>query len=123
MGQSESIAGTYEYVLDDREGIAVLTETHFGWIVTEKNRSSFSSESPTDAEKADAFSSTIAGAGTHKLVGPSRVTAKWLYNVNPSAVGKEFTWEYEQDGDTMKYWVLQEDGSRGPMGRSRRVSA
>lgn len=119
--ESPSVVGTYEYVLEDQEGSAMLTETHFIWLLSNKGRKPFQGEQPTDAEKAAAFDSSFAEAGTYKFVGPSRITCHRLFSTNPTLVGKEFTWEYEFEGELCKYWIIQPDGSRGPMGTSRRL--
>jgi hypothetical protein len=119
--KSPSIVGTYKYVLENQEGMSTWTKTHCIWVVSDKNRKSFQGTEPTESEKADAFTSADAGGGIYKFVGPSRVTVHRLFSTNPNLVGKEFTFEYEFDGDLCKYWILQSDGSRGTMGTARRV--
>lgn len=120
-GDHASTAGTYLYELEDWEGLAVLTETHFTWLLSRKGRSPFQGEQPTDAEKAVAFDGAFAEAGTYHHVGPSRITGVRLFSTNPNLVGTQITWEYEVEGDLHRYWVLQPDGSRGPMGTSRQL--
>lgn len=120
--KSPSIIGTYIYELDGQEGIAILTKTHCTFIITGKNRKSFQGSEPSEAEKAAAFTSANADGGTYKFVGPSKVTVHRLFSINPQLVGTEFTFEYEFEGDICKYWVLQEDGKRGPLGKARRIA-
>jgi hypothetical protein len=119
--KSPSIVGTYKYVLEEQEGMAIFTMTHCIWVLSDKNRKSFQGTEPTESEKAGAFTSAFADGGTYKFVGPSRVTVHRLFSTNPGLVGKEFTYEYEFEGDLCKYWILQSDGTRGPMGTARRV--
>ena len=119
--KSPSIVGTYKYVLEGQEGMAIFTKTHCIWVLSDKNRKSFQGTEPTESEKADAFTSAFADGGTYKFVGPSRVTVHRLFSTNPNLVGKEFTFEYEFEGDLVKYWILQSDGTRGTMGTARRV--
>lgn len=119
--ESPSVIGTYEYVLEDMEGMCIITETHAIWVLSNKKRKPFQGEQPTDAEKAVAFDSAGAAVATYKFVGPSRITVHQLFSTNPNNVGTEFTWEYEFERELMKYWILQPDGSRGPMGKVRRV--
>lgn len=120
--ESPSVVGTYEYVLEDLEGLCIYTETHVIWLLSKKGRKSFQGEQPSDAEKAGAFDSSFADVCTYKFVGPSRITGRRLFSTNPTLVGKELIWEYEFEGELCKYWVLQSDGSRGPMGTTRRIS-
>jgi hypothetical protein len=119
--KSPSIVGTYKYVLEDQEGMSIMTKTHCIWVLSDKNRKPFQGTEPTEAEKAAAFTSAFADGGTYKFVGPSRITVHRLFSTNPNLVGKEFTFEYEFEGDLCKYWILQSDGSRGTMGMARRV--
>lgn len=120
--ENPSVVGTYEYVLEDMEGMCIYTETHVMWLLSSKTRKPFQGEQPTDAEKAVAFDSSFAEVCTYKFVGPSRITGRRLFSTNPNLVGKELTWEYEFEGELCKYWILQADGSRGPMGMARRLN-
>ena len=120
--KNPSITGTYIYELEGQEGMCIITKMHYTFVLTAKDRKPFQGSEPSETEKAAAFSSTIADGGTYKFVGAGKVLAHRLYSTNPQLVGKEFTFEYEFDGDLLKYWVLQEDGSRGPMGKARRIS-
>jgi len=119
--KSPSIVGTYKYVLEGQEGMTIWTETHFIWVLSDKNRKPFQGEQPTEAEKAAAFGSVFADGGTYKFVGPSRITIHRLFSTDLNLVEKEFTFEYEFEGDLIKYWILQPDGSRGTLGTARKV--
>jgi hypothetical protein len=116
-----SLAGTYVYELEGEEGMAILTETHFIWLLNSKTRKPFKGEKPTESELADAFRSLTADGGTYSFTGPSRAKIHRLFSSVPNWVGTEFEFEYEFDGDVMKYWIIQPDGSRGPMGKSRKI--
>ena len=108
-------------MLENREGMAIFTKGYMVYHLSDKNRKSFQGTEITDSEKAAAFSSAIAEVCTYKFVGPSRITVHRIFSTNPSLVGKEFTFEYDFDGDLFKYWVLKPDGSRGTMGTSKRI--
>ena len=120
--KSPSIVGTYIYELEGQEGMCIITKTHFTFVVTDKARKSFEGAEPSDAEKAAAFTGASSDGGTYKFVGPSKVTIHRLYSINPQLVGKDFTFEYQFEGDLCNYWILQEDGSRGPLGKARRIA-
>lgn len=119
--KSPSVVGTYEYVLEGQEGMVTWTETHFIWVLSDKNRKPFQGTEATESEKAAAFTSAFADGGTYKFVGPSRITVHRLFSTNPNLVGKDLTFEYEFEGELCRYWILQPDGSRGSMGMTRRV--
>ncbi len=118
---SPSIVGTYIYELEDQEGIAIWTETHFIYLLTSKTRMPFKDEEPTESEKALAFTSLTADGGTYTFSGPSRITVHQLFSSDPNLVGTEFMFDFEFDGDLVKYWIIQPDGSRGPEGKSRKI--
>ena len=113
--------GTWEYVLDDSEGMYIGTATHYAAILVSKDRSPFESAPPTEAEQAAAYSSTIfASGGTWSCEG-NVATITHLYSRNPNEKGTSFKFEFEVEGDTIKYWVLNAEGERGDMGMSRRM--
>ena len=116
---SPSLLGTWEYLLDNWEGLFVYTETHVFWILVKKGRKPFQGDRPTEAEKARAFTDSWADAMTYTFTGPSRIAIHRLFSTNPAA--PDFTFEYEIDGDIIKYWPLKPDGSRGAMGMGRRL--
>jgi hypothetical protein len=119
---SPSLVGTYIYELEGAEGMNIWTETHFIWLLTSKARMPFKGDEPTETEMASAFTSLTADGGTYTITGPSRITVHRLFSSDPSLVGTEFTFEYEIDGNLVKYWVIRPDGSRGPEGRSRKIN-
>ena len=116
---SPSLLGTWEYLVDDLEGLCIYTETQVFWILVNKGRKPFQGDQPTEAEKAQAFTDSWADACTYTFTGPSRVAIHRVFATNPNA--PDFTFEYEIDGDLCKFWVLGPDGSRGPMWKSRRL--
>ncbi|MFX0197841.1 MAG: lipocalin-like domain-containing protein [Candidatus Hodarchaeota archaeon] len=112
--------GAWEYVLDDQEGLFIATETHFTWIITEKNRQSFTGETPTEAEKAAAYSSVIASAGTYTF-SDSIFTWNIKYSSNPNLAGTSFKSVNKFEGNMSYYKVLNPDGSISNTGAARRV--
>jgi hypothetical protein len=119
--KSPSMIGTYIYELEGQEGICIVSKTHFVWVITDKSRKPFQGGDPSESEKAAAYTGANADGGTYKFIGPSRITIHRLFSVNPALVGKEFTFEYEFEGELCKYWMLEADGSRGSMGKARRI--
>ncbi|NIR49238.1 lipocalin-like domain-containing protein [candidate division KSB1 bacterium] len=114
------IEGVWEYLLDESEGFAIYSKHHFTWILTEKNRKGFVGSEPTDAEKAEAYSTLITGAGTYTFH-DSVITVKLLYSGNPEEIGSSFSFIFKAEGDIGKYQVLFPDGNKGPVGMLRRL--
>ena len=119
--ENSSIVGTWKYELEDREGMAIWTDTHFIWLLSNKGRKSFQGDQPSESEKAEAFNNASADGGTYKHIGPSRITVHRLFSTVPNMPGTDFTFEYELEGDLIKYWEIQPDGTKGTMGKARRV--
>jgi hypothetical protein len=111
--------GTWEYLVDELEGLCIHTETHVFWILVNKARKPFQGEQPTDAEKAQAFTDAWADACTYTFTGPSRVAFRRVFSTHPNA--PDFTFEYEIEGDLCRFWILGPDGSKGAMWKSKRV--
>ena len=105
--------------LDDLEGLCTYTETHIFWILVNKGRKPFQRDQPTEAEKAQAFTDSWPDACTYISTGPSRVAIHRLFSTNPQ-VG-DCAFEYEMDGDMIKYWPPRPDGSRGATGMAKRL--
>lgn len=114
------MVGAWEYVLDEREGIFIATETHFTWVITPKNRQPFAGDTPTDAEKAAAYASSSVSAGTYSF-SDSIFTWHTLYSTNPNFVGTSFKSVNTFEGNMTYYKVLNPDGSIANTGAARRV--
>ena len=117
----EALTGVWKYELDDQEGMNIITPTHVIWVLIRKGREDFKAAEPTDEEKAAAFTALNASAGTWTCEG-NRATITYLFNKNPAFAGTSFDFEYEIEGNLTKYWIIQSDGSRGPMGKSWKVA-
>ena len=114
------VVGVWEYVLDNQEGLFIATETHFTWVITAKNRQSFTGDTPTEAEKAAAYSSGFAAAGTY-TISDSIITWNIKYSTNPKQAGTSFKSVNTFKGDMTYYKVLNPDGSIAETGAGRRV--
>lgn len=102
--------------------MGIVTATHFIWVLTQKDRQSFADEKPTEAEKVSAFEAQNVAAGTWEFTGKQRVVFTFRHHYDEKQIGQSFTWEYEQEGDLFRYWILGEDGSRGDLQKSQRVA-
>jgi hypothetical protein len=49
------------------------------------------------------------------------VSRRWDYSLNPADVGKDYTADFEVQGDTMRWWFIGADGKRGEMDSARRL--
>lgn len=116
-----SIVGAWEYILDNQEGLLIATETHFTWVITTKNRVAFAGDMPTEAEKAAAYSSTIAAAGTYTIT-DSVITWNIKYSKNPGEPGISFTTVNKIDGDMNYYKAVNPDGTIRFKGATRKIN-
>jgi uncharacterized DUF497 family protein len=82
--------GTHEYELEleDQEGMVIWTDTHFIWVLSNKDRKPFQGDQPTESEKAEGFSSAVADGGSYKHVDDSLA---WTYP-DPAHSDSEQRW-------------------------------
>ena len=125
-GSCEAVVGAWEYAEPSGKGRSVITAVGdkytFAYIV---NTGSDSSEGPATAEeKAARFDAFQAGANEYTCEerdGKLWWEMKTLYHSDPSQVGSTLKLEMEVDGDDVRWWFLNADGERGPMGAAKRV--
>ena len=77
-------------------------------------------EPTTDAEKAAAYATTIAGVWEYSCNG-SRMKLNPVFALNPADIGRELAADFEIEGDTMRWWFIGADGKRGELETARRV--
>ena len=113
----EALTGVWKYEWEGWEGIAILSPTHFIWLLSAETRQEFASRTPSVADKAKAFDALIAEAGTWELVSDNRAKATKSFAINPEAKKTPTVWDFERTGDEFTAWIIQPDGSRGaPIG-------
>lgn len=118
----KEVLGVYKYHLDDQEGISIVSPTHFIWIMLDKDRSHQSKNQLTMAEKAKAYDAMNLAGGTHTYLGNNRVKFTFSIHSDPQAINSSFEWTYSFDGDLASFWIMQEDGSKGPLMQSRKLA-
>ena len=119
----KALIGAWKYQLEDVEGMAIISPSHFIWVIYAKDRSSFFKSELIDSEKAKAFAATNVGGGTHQSVGDNRIKVTFTHHTRPQMEWTSFEYVYaDADGDLMDYWVIQEDGSKGPLMQSKKLA-
>lgn len=108
----DALTGVWKYEWSGWGGIAIMSPTHFIWLLSTENRQNFSNANPSVGEKAKAFDALIADAGTWELVSGTRAKATKLISVNPEALKTPTVWDFERDGEYLVAWIIQADGSR-----------
>ncbi|NET32487.1 MAG: hypothetical protein F6K19_10820 [Cyanothece sp. SIO1E1] len=123
-GQSlpKEVLGVYKYHLEGQEGLSIISPTHFIWIMLDKNRSYSSMDQLSSAEKAKAYDAMNLAGGTHSYLGNQRVKFTFSIHSSPQAIGSSFEWTYAFDDDLVSFWIMQEDGSKGPLMQSRKLA-
>ena len=81
-----------------RQGILVLTETHFSMVVMPKNRQRSKRSEPTPEDAG--YRGVLALAGTYTVSG-SRATFKRVANLNADLIGLDLEAEFKVDGDRL----------------------
>lgn len=116
------VLGVWKYQLETQEGMSIVTPTHFIWVITAKNRSDFQAENPSIAEKVKAYDAMNVAAGTVTYLGNKKIKFTYTHHSTPQLVGTSFEWTYEKEGDLLQFWIIQDDGSKGPQMQSKRLS-
>ena len=107
---SRVIGGDWTRVTTPYRSLFIFTEKHYSYMYTlgAEPRRLFTADpnKPTDAEKAAAYSSFVAGTGTYVLSGPVlTLTAIVLKNPNEMA-GPPFTHRVEIDGTKLSMTIV-----------------
>lgn len=118
----KEILGVYKYQLEDQEGLSIISPTHFIWVIYDKNRVSNSKASMSLADKVKAYNANNAAGGTHSYLGEKQVEFTFSIHSTPQNVGNSFVWTYEKKGDLLHFWILSEDGTKGPLMKSKKIA-
>lgn len=116
--------GAWQTEIGNQKGMWIAGEAHFVLLMIDKDRGTFAGETPTEAEKATAFSSMTVGVYENSCEGTENHW-KVLYHSNPNAVGATGISDFELDGDVIRWWVLDENGNRpdGPPNTGHRMKS
>lgn len=117
-----ALTGVWKYEWEGWEGIAIISPSHFIWLLTGENRQAFASPTPSASEKAKSYDALITEAGTWELESDKRVKTTRLYASNPDMKKTPFFWDFERAGSAMTAWIIQPDGSRGAPIKSRKLA-
>lgn len=116
------VLGVWKYQLKKQEGVSIVTPTHFIWIINQKNRSEFVKEELSQTEQIKAYEAMNVAAGTVTYLGDKRIKMTYTHHSTPQLVGTSFEWTYEKEGDLLQFWIMQDDGSKGPRMQSKKLS-
>lgn len=116
------VLGVWKYQLENREGMSIVTPTHFIWIINHKNRSEDHKEERSQAEQIKAYDAMNVAAGTVAYLGNKKMKFTFSHHSSPQLVGSSFEWTYEKEGDLLQFWIMQDDGSKGPGMQSKKLS-
>lgn len=75
---------------DPQRGLVLFADGHFSYSMVappETERGTYTGDEPTEPEKAGAFDSFIAGAGTYTIEGDDLVTRAYLH-IDPNAMSE-----------------------------------
>ena len=112
---SSPIVAAWVLDSDAHDGIAVFSETHYNFAVSERDRKPFAEKAPTDAEASEAYKAFVGHAGTYTVSGAT-MTNRIVASINPNLVGKEEKAEFEIQGDRATVRDILPDGTVKPGG-------
>ncbi len=104
------LIGSWCLVSDNREGIAVYTETHYSVVVMAKGRNQFNGDNPTREEMAEAYQTFWASSGTYEIAGDNVNNFTELVCRSPKDVGRKASREFIVSDDKMKDRIIPPDG-------------
>lgn len=116
-----ALEGVWEYDLDTHRGLWFSKDGRYLWVMVGKERSELPDGELGLKEKAHAFSVINIAYGEISC-DEKRGTAKNIYAEIPAWTGNAFQFDFEIAEGRARYWVIQENGSRGPGGRTHKIA-
>ena len=97
---SSPLVGVWELISDSDDGIALFSDTYYSIVITTKNRATFKTAEPTEAEAAEAYRTLTTAAGTYHLSGTTLVCQRTV-NRNPNWTGQDVSFDASVHGDRL----------------------
>lgn len=108
---ASTLAGAWEIVDDDRQGVAVFSDTHFSLVIGPKNRQRSGSGEASVEEVMQLYNSVAEHSGTYTDSG-FRATLKRLANTRVDVIDEDMVFDFNVDGDRLTLRVIS-GASRG----------
>jgi hypothetical protein len=119
-GGCDTLVGAWEYVEPSSPGRAIIARTGAKYLlvyVAAPQQPTASTPTASSIENAGAVEFSCEGNG-----GKYRWTRMlWTYELVPAADGGMDTLDMEVQGDNARWWFLDAEGKRGPMGAAKRM--
>lgn len=117
-----SFTGVWKYEWEGWEGIAIISPTHFIWLLTGANRPTSVSTPPSATEKVKIYNEILVSAGSYEFLSANRVKATRRFSINPEDLKSPLIWDFDRSGHMLTSWIIQADGSRGDAIRCRKLA-
>ncbi|MFO8174175.1 MAG: nuclear transport factor 2 family protein [Longimicrobiales bacterium] len=114
-----ALEGAWEYVWEGREGMFIQNGGYAAGVYSREERLPLDSDASAD-EQAAALEGTSGFATTYTCAGP-RMEMAILHSSDPREEGDTISADFRVSGDTLRWWLLTEEGQRGPEQIARRL--
>lgn len=115
------LEGVWEYDLEAARGLLFIGNGRYLRVRVPMDRTRFAANEPSIPEKATAYDGLDIGYGT-LTCDNQRLNAFQVYAKDPAAEGVNFEFEFDIQGNKVRYWGIKPDGTRGPQGQSHKVA-
>ena len=107
---STSLAGAWELVSDEWDGIILMTHTEYRYLLTRKDRPQVAGPASdmSDADAADLYHSFDAQGGSYTVSG-STMTRLPVVARDPRQKGREIPVKFKVKGEALTTWTAQEE--------------
>ena len=112
------LAGAWELVSDMRDGIIILTDSHYSWVMSSKIRTPWKGNEPTGDEALEGLASMSALGGAYSVSG-SEIVCQRDTNSKVDVAGKPISFEFSVNEGELKLIPISgapSPGSRGSQG-------
>ena len=113
------VLGVWEYMLADREGMAIITKNHFIHFLLPKQVTPLKTEL-SDSDKIQIFDRMGVVAGTLTIT-DSIVACDIVYSSNPKMIDTSFKYTFSVTNDIVSYKVFDDDGEVTETGKAKKI--
>ena len=121
----DELIGTWVSEEHGVNAMSILGKSHAIYVMVNENRKPFANDPPTETEMAEAYKAISAASLKFDVTEPGRWIMEFINAQDPTLTGVRVTYEYEwldEEKTKIRYWVLDEKGSRTEeTGVSRRL--
>ncbi len=115
------LEGAWAYDLADHKGLWFHSGDRYLWVLVPKQELEFTHDTLSASQKAALFEGLNISSGK-VYCDDSGGTIQHQFIKDPGASGSRFSFDFERSGDRLKYWILDENGSRDIEGQAHKLA-